>query len=1117
MAALPSFEVAGDCSSHSPADVENPLQTRSSSPVSSEETSLPTDSMVTVRLSDSDVSSHDTPISKTMALEIEESSLPDHDDTSRDSIAEDDTRLPEAMAPEIEGPSSPDLGDESRDSIVEDDTQFSEATALEIEGPSSTGHDDKSRDSGAEAHPRHPEVMGLEIEGPSSTDHTDEAHESIEGAETTNTLFSNVETVHTGVETGLPTSSLVLEPIQNKVEESPDAGKSTNQSETSENLTEVDWDELERNEEQEPRDEGSDESTAFLLARLEQENNALATDPKAGLSKTPNVHSSRPRNQSRPPSIHHLKKLVDEPTRPSLRYSLLPAPPPMTDLEFYAALVADYHRTAQCLPTLLSKKIRSGIPPPLRGVVWISMAGARDSLLGDQYETLSGESSPYENMIGKDIGRSFPGVEMFRDPEGEGQRLLGQVLKCFSLYDQKIGYCQGLGFVVGPLLMHMGGKEAFCVLVRFMEQYDLRSCFLPDLSGLHLRIYQFKHLLAQHLPAVSHHLDKLQIEPAYLSQWFLSFFGVTCPVPMLLRIYDVIFAEGAAETMMRVALSVMRRNEKKILASPEFEDVMQLLLSRGLWDTYGADADEFVNDFVGLTGVVTHEGLQSLEAAFKNAESGDLDPKIESSPGLQAATSSFLGRLWTTSPSPAKSATLAPGLSAPSRPISFLRRSPSKQSVTSTLDSMEGGSETSASTLATDFSAMSRDSSTDCFSSKSKPNSLSSAAVSTIQRGDSKNRDLHGQIEDLLTALNEMQREQAVLVAQLQQEREEREEDHKVVSGLVDRLRQRQPLQTVDEGEDLKHGQAEGLSEEIMSEEISPAGVAPPRPEDFSEALNLVETRLVALSNPRLSTVKETKHQLRAELNKVKEQHSFEISKSQHAKLRLTEQDQELVTLREGLKDARSRIREAHQEKQRMEKTIQDLQSRKSSFTSSDSYCESSATTSPIAAEARSSVYGGLREFKLNRSLSSRSHTAPVFSKRTSSLNTAALLMPDDPEPPEQDNLLAELVTSKTAEAVAKQEAEELRAKLESLRKLIAVSTSDADNRSGHGPSLSLSLGERKPTFNSPSTTSSAGSSAVPESQAVSPIPTPSSNSSGGFWSGWGKRSGSQAPPTESR
>ena len=146
---------------------------------------------------------------------------------------------------------------------------------------------------------------------------------------------------------------------------------------------------------------------------MEQENNLLVSNPKSGIANVQIVENVRPRGQSRPPSIQHLKRLVNGPTPPALRYSMIPAPP-MTDLEFYAALVQDYTRTAQCLPTLLSKKIRSGIPPPLRGVVWQSMSGARDTLLEEQFDRLCGESSPYEGIIGKDLGRSFPGVEMFR-------------------------------------------------------------------------------------------------------------------------------------------------------------------------------------------------------------------------------------------------------------------------------------------------------------------------------------------------------------------------------------------------------------------------------------------------------------------------------------------------------------------------------------------------------------------------------------------------------------------------------------------------------------------------------------------------------------------------------
>lgn len=134
---------------------------------------------------------------------------------------------------------------------------------------------------------------------------------------------------------------------------------------------------------------------------------------------------------------------MDNPDPATLRYSMLPSPPPLTDLDFYAALVNDYPRTAMKLPFLLSKKVRGGIPPPLRGVIWISMSGARASDLENIYDRLQGESSPYEHLIGKDLGRTFPSVDIFSTTDGDGQRMLGRVLKAFSVYDPQIGYCQG--------------------------------------------------------------------------------------------------------------------------------------------------------------------------------------------------------------------------------------------------------------------------------------------------------------------------------------------------------------------------------------------------------------------------------------------------------------------------------------------------------------------------------------------------------------------------------------------------------------------------------------------------------------------------------------------------
>ncbi|CAG8971261.1 hypothetical protein HYALB_00001427 [Hymenoscyphus albidus] len=879
------------------------------------------------------------------------------------------------------------------------------------------------------------------------------------------------------------------------------AKRDSDLSEESEESEEVNWEELEKTEEKEPRSESSDDSTALLLARLEQENNNLVSNPKSGITKVQVVEKEpdnrKTRRQTRPPSMQHLKRLVNGPTPAALRYSMLP-PPPMTDLEFYAALVQDYSRTAQYLPTLLSKKIRSGVPPPLRGVVWQSMSGARDALLEEEFDRLCGESSPYEGIIGKDLGRSFPGVEMFRDPEGDGQRMLGRVLKCFSLYDHKIGYCQGLGFIVGPLLMHMGEKQAFCVLVRLMEHYDLRSCFLPDLSGLHVRIHQFRELLKQHLPELSARLDILQIDPSYVSQWFLSFFAVTCPLPMLFRIYDVIFAEGASETIMRVALSLMRKNEQKILACTELEDVMQLLLSRGLWDVYHYNADEFVNDFVSLTGVVTHESLQALELSFK--EAGAVDAAIPSET-VGSTAARFLGRLWAgsnTKPS------LSPGLTAPSRPISFLRRSPSKQSIASTLNSMEGGASDSMMSQSTDATSVSRD------SSNADVTSIRTPSVMSKSHQD---RNLHSQIEDLLAALSEMQRDHAVLATQLQKEREEREEDQQAFRTLLNALRKKKSSETVMSGESLETVKASlvnrgsdtlGDDQDTSSPRDSASRSSTTEQQDISTILEHLEGRFNAPQSKRRDSIIQSKSQLREELSRSKEQLVIEQSKTQEATRRIGEQAQEISNLNDQIKASHMHARNAHGEKQRLEKQIQELKARRSAANTPDGNKEMENEW-----PSRSSN-GGLREFRLGRTNSGQSNKTASYSKRTSSLNAAAMMARESERPDsiestptksdvDTEALVLELVQAKTGKAIAEQEAEEAKAKLEALRKVLALNGLNGANISNDSPTITL----HRSTPSAPM---------IERTQSAAPA-APAATGGGfmGGWGGWGRRAVSSA------
>lgn len=52
-------------------------------------------------------------------------------------------------------------------------------------------------------------------------------------------------------------------------------------------------------------------------------------------------------------------------------------------------------------------------------------------------------------------GRTFPAHPYFMQTLGPGQLALFNVLKAYSLLDQEVGYCQGLSFVGGILLLHV--------------------------------------------------------------------------------------------------------------------------------------------------------------------------------------------------------------------------------------------------------------------------------------------------------------------------------------------------------------------------------------------------------------------------------------------------------------------------------------------------------------------------------------------------------------------------------------------------------------------------------------------------------------------------------------
>ncbi|CAI5929144.1 unnamed protein product [Closterium sp. NIES-64] len=233
-------------------------------------------------------------------------------------------------------------------------------------------------------------------------------------------------------------------------------------------------------------------------------------------------------------------------------------------------------------PREVKKRIRQGVPDCLRGIVWQLLSGSREFLLMNEgaYEhMLLYELSNNEMDIIRDINRTFPTHVYFMQKHGPGQRALFNVLKAYSVYDKKIGYVQGMGFIAGLMLLYMAEEDAFWLLVALMKganHTSLEGIFLVGLPLVQQYLFQFDRLLHECLPQLARHMEGEGVTPSmYASQWFITVFAYSFPFATTLRIWDVFLFEGM-KTVFRVGLALLKQQQDDLLQMP-FEDLVPAL------------------------------------------------------------------------------------------------------------------------------------------------------------------------------------------------------------------------------------------------------------------------------------------------------------------------------------------------------------------------------------------------------------------------------------------------------------------------------------------------------------------------------------------------------------
>ncbi|XP_052414471.1 ecotropic viral integration site 5 protein isoform X1 [Carassius gibelio] len=284
-----------------------------------------------------------------------------------------------------------------------------------------------------------------------------------------------------------------------------------------------------------------------LLAKLEEQNRLLETDSKSLRSvngSRRNSGSSLVSSSSASSNLSHLEE---------------------DSWIMWGRIVNEWEDVRKKKEKQLKELVRKGIPHHFRAIVWQLLCNAQNLPIKEQYSELLKMTSPCEKLIRRDIARTYPEHEFFKEKDSLGQEVLFNVMKAYSLVDREVGYCQGSAFIVGLLLMQMPEEEAFCVFVKLMQDYRLRELFKPSMAELGLCMYQFECMIQEQLPELHVHFQAQSFHTSmYASSWFLTIFLTSFPLPVATRIFDIFMCEGL-EIVFRVGMAILQMNQAELM------------------------------------------------------------------------------------------------------------------------------------------------------------------------------------------------------------------------------------------------------------------------------------------------------------------------------------------------------------------------------------------------------------------------------------------------------------------------------------------------------------------------------------------------------------------------
>jgi len=191
----------------------------------------------------------------------------------------------------------------------------------------------------------------------------------------------------------------------------------------------------------------------------------------------------------------------------------------------------------------LIKEVVGGIPNTMRGVIWAELTDACDIIQknSDIYGLYKNKpiSDEIATQLDLDVPRTFSNFPKFGQ-EGDNALSLRNVLTAYANFNPEMGYCQGMTFLVGVLLMHTDEESSFWILFQILKKYRLSIFYQQDPSNIYIQ--NFKTKFVHVIPDLSIHMENEGCDAeVFATLWIRTIFASDLEISKVFRIWDVFF------------------------------------------------------------------------------------------------------------------------------------------------------------------------------------------------------------------------------------------------------------------------------------------------------------------------------------------------------------------------------------------------------------------------------------------------------------------------------------------------------------------------------------------------------------------------------------------------